>query len=655
LITMGPSGPGTITPTSVSGFTSTGTTLSCHVLILSVLFRRWYTMRALLIHADRFEYESKSPTKVAEELPEGYSKEQSFQEALVVFSTVEPSDEDIAAVAENVSSDVIEVCGKVKAERVVLYPYAHLSPRLAGSELAVAVLKAVEEAIRSKGVEVHRAPFGWYKAFEIRCKGHPLSELSREYTSEKKAGREEVVEKISSSYLILMPDGREIPVDMGDVASLSTLADDHPLKKFILSEEIGGSKGVEPPSIKAMQRLELVDYEEASDRGHFRLYPKGHLVFKLLESWAEQIAVDRIGAMQIDTPIMYDWSQPDIRSQGMSFHERHYTIKTEENREFVLRFAGDFGLFRMMKDATLSYRNLPLRIYEFSKSFRLEQRGELSGLKRLRAFHMPDVHCFDRDIDEGWKEYMHLYRHYSDLADATGVEYAVAFRIIKDFYDKYKQNIVELLRYSDRPALIEVLSEMKHYWAVKHEFNGIDSTGGAVQLSTVQLDVADAERYGIVFVDEDGKKKGCIICHSSIGSIERWVYVLLEEALKQKKPSFPFWLSPTQVRLIPVGESFLPDCESFSKALGARVDIDDTGDSVGKKIRKAEREWINMIIVIGENEKSSGRYPVRLRTGEMKDMTKEQLVDEIRKLSEGYPSARLPLPVMLSKRPVFRG
>jgi threonyl-tRNA synthetase len=612
-------------------------------------------MRALLIHADRFEYESKSPTKMAEELPPDYPKKHSFKEALVVFATIESSDDDVPAIAGNVSADVADVCGKVEAERVVLYPYAHLSSRLAPPALAVSVLKAVEEAIRSKGLEVHRAPFGWYKSFEISCKGHPLSELSRDYTSEKKVTREEVVEKIDRSYLILMPDGREIPVDMDNLESLSVLDDSHPLKKFILAEEIGRSKGVEPPSIKAMQRLELVDYEEASDRGHFRLYPKGHLVFKLLESWAEQIAVDRIGAIQIDTPIMYDWSQPDIRSQGMSFHERHYTLRTEENREFVLRFAGDFGLFRMMKDATLSYRNLPLRIYEFSKSFRLEQRGELTGLKRLRAFHMPDVHCFTKDIQAGWAEYMHLYRNYSDLADATGVEYAVAFRMVKEFYDDYKQNIVELLKYSDRPALIELLSEMKHYWAVKHEFNGVDSTGGAVQLSTVQLDVADAERYGIVYVDEDGKKKGCIICHSSIGSIERWVYVLLEEALKQKKPSFPFWLSPTQVRLIPVSESFLPDCEALAGRLDARVDIDDSDDSVGKKIRNAEREWINMIIVVGEKERSSGQYPVRLRSGEMKVMTMEQLIEEIGRLSEGYPRARLPLPVLLSKRPIFRG
>lgn len=613
-------------------------------------------MRVLLIHSDHFEYEIKEPTKVPERLPPGHAKKQSFEEALVAFSTIESSDDDVSAIAEIATEDLVHVFKEVKAKVLVLYPYAHLSPNLASPQLAIDVLKATEEALASKGVPVHRAPFGWYKGFEIKCKGHPLSELSREFRTELKVTREEVVEKITKDFYVLTPEGKEYPLDLADVESAAFLNEYPSLKKFIVSEEVGGTKGREPPSIKAMQRLELVDYEEASDRGHFRMFPKGHLVFSLLEKWAEQIAVDRIGAIQIDTPILYDWSFPDIRAQGMSFHERHYTLKTDEKREFVLRFAGDFGLFRMMKGATLSYRNLPLRIYEFSKSFRLEQRGELTGLKRLRAFHMPDVHCFTKDIDEGWKEYMLLYKNYADLADATGVEYAIAFRIVKEFYDKYKDNLIELLKYSKRPALIEVLSEMKHYWAVKHEFQGIDSVDGAVQLSTVQLDVADAERYGIVYTDTDGKKKGCIICHSSIGSIERWIYVLLEEALKHDKPALPFWLSPTQIRLIPVGEEFVADCDRMADQLGsARVDVDDMDDKVGKKIRNAEMEWVNMIVVYGDRERSSGMLPVRMRSGEVKNMTLEQLKAEIEGLSKGYPSARLPLPRHLSKRPAFRG
>jgi threonyl-tRNA synthetase len=612
-------------------------------------------MRVLIIHADKFEYEVKDPTKMAEEIPVGAPRMHSFQEPLVVFTTVESSDDNADAIAEVAATDIAEVFSKVEARSVVLYPYAHLSSDLARPDQAIAVLKATEAAISSKGMDVHRSPFGWYKGFEIKCKGHPLSELSREFDAEQKKTREEVVEKIKSDFFILTPDGEEIRLDLKDIDSMKFLDDYPSLKTFIISEEVGRSKGVEPPSIKAMQRLELVDYEEASDRGHFRMYPKGHLIFSLLESWAKEIALDRIGAVQIDTPILYDWSMPDIKSQGMSFHERHYTLKTDEKREFVLRFAGDFGLFRMLKGATISYKNLPLRVYEFSKSFRLEQRGELTGLKRLRAFHMPDVHCFVADIDDGWKEYMLLYKNYGDLADATGVEYAVAFRIVREFYDKYKQNIVELLKYSKKPALIEVLSEMKHYWAVKHEFQGIDSVGGAVQLSTVQLDVEDAERYGIVYTDSEGKKRGCIITHSSIGSIERWMYVLLEEALKHEKPSLPFWLSPTQVRLIPVSQEFIQDCTSLAESIKGRVDIDDTDDKVGKKIRNAEMEWIPMIIVLGEKERASEKIPVRHRSGEVKHMTKVEIGEEIERLTKGYPTARLPLPRMLSKRIVFRG
>ncbi len=612
-------------------------------------------MRVLLIHADTFAYEIKEPTKLAEELPPGHAARHSFKEVLVVFSTVESRDEP-ESIASIAAMDLADVYKKVNAERLVLYPYAHLSPDLASKDLAIEVLKATAEALERQGIEVHRAPFGWYKGFQISCKGHPLSELSREFSAEKAVTREQIVEKIHSDFYVLTPEGKEFPLDMSDIGSATFLDKEPSLKKFIESEEVGGTKGQEPPSIKAMQKLELVDYEEASDRGHFRMFPKGHLVFSLLEKCAESIAVDRIGAIEIDTPILYDWSFPDIKSQGMSFHERHYTLKTEENREFVLRFAGDFGLFRMMKGATLSYRNLPLRVYEFSKSFRLEQRGELTGLKRLRAFHMPDVHCFTKDIDEGWKEYMLLYKNYADLADATGVEYAVAFRIIKEFYDKYKENLVELLRYSKKAALIEVLSEMKHYWAVKHEFQGIDSVGGSVQLSTVQLDVEDAARYGIVYADSEGQKKGCIICHSSIGSIERWIYSLLEEALKHDKPALPFWLAPTQVRLIPVSADFVPECEKLADALSpARVDIDDMDDKVGKKIRNAEMEWINMVIVYGEKERASGTLPVRMRSGEMVNMTLEKLRQEIERLSEGYPSARLPLPRNVSKRPAFRG
>ncbi len=619
-------------------------------------------MKLLLIHADDFSYEAREKTPVAEEISEEM-RAGSFDEVLVAFISVEKRDSrDVETAARMAADEILSVADRVGAERVVVYPYAHLSPDLADPKTAVEVLVGVEKNLVDSGVEVHRSPFGWYKAFSIKCKGHPLSELSREIdvskgeTGGERITREDIVEKIKSRFLVLTPGGEEIELVEGEPLPDHPVFEEFPaLKKFVENDMGLLKEKKEPPSIKAMQRLELVDYEEASDAGHFRFYPKGALMFHLLKDWADHVSRDVMGAVQIETPILYDWSQPDIQSQGKSFHERHYMVYPPEGKkEFVLRFAGDFGLFRLMKDATISYRHLPIRVYEFSKSFRYEKRGELTGLKRLRAFHMPDVHSFSRDLEQGWEEYRDIYRALDDLAKGTGIEYAIAFRVVEEFYQRYRDNLVELLRHSGAPALIEVLSERKHYWVVKHEFQAVDAVGGTCQLCTVQLDVEDAARYGITYVDENGEEKGCIICHTSVGSIERWIYSILEDALKKEKPEFPFWLSPTQVRIIPVGEGFVDDCVSLARSLPGRVDVDDRDATLGKKIREAEREWVNIIVVYGEKERETGKLSVRLRSGEKKTMTVEELADRIKELQGDYPFRPLPLPMLLSKRPQFR-
>lgn len=620
-------------------------------------------MRILCIHADSFSYAVKERTKFAEEIPDDLKKA-SANELLVVFVSMEKQDEDVLeSVAQKAANEIASLADKVKTQTVMLYPYAHLSSELAHPSKAVGGLVILAEALEEKGLVVHRSPFGWYKSFEISCKGHPLSELSREIRVDaedaKSRTREDVVADISSKFLILTQSGEEVPFDPEDKSTLQVLDKFPDLKTFVYAEEVKGGQSKEPPSIKVMQRLEFIDYEEATDSGHFRLYPKGTLIFHLLRDWASIIAIDRLKCLQIETPIMYDWSREDIRGQAQSFHERHYSIETPEKKRFVLRFAGDFGLFRMFSDATLSYRHLPIKVYEFSKSFRFEQRGELSGLKRLRAFHMPDIHAFAKDIPEGWEEFGDIYRAYADFSDGTGIDYTIAFRIEQEFYDKYKQEIVRLLKYSKKPSLIEVLSGRKHYWAVKMEFNGLDSVGGACQLSTDQLDVEDAERYGILYADETGQKKGCIIAHSSIGSIERWIYQILEHALKKEKPVLPLWLAPTQVRIIPVSNDFLEDCEALAKKMNARVDIDDRDLKMGRKIRDGEKEWVNLLVVFGEKEAKSGKLAVRIRTGdkdgEQLEMTVDELNQRIADEIKGYPFRGLPLPVRLSKRPVFRG
>ncbi|MFQ6061273.1 MAG: His/Gly/Thr/Pro-type tRNA ligase C-terminal domain-containing protein, partial [Thermoplasmata archaeon] len=183
----------------------------------------------------------------------------------------------------------------------------------------------------------------------------------------------------------------------------------------------------------------------------------------------------------------------------------------------------------------------------------------------------------------------------------------------------------------------------------------IDSVGGNCQLGTVQLDVEDAERYGITYFDENGEARGCIINHSSIGSIERWIYAILEEALKKEKPELPFWLSPTQIRFIPVREEFLDECVRLAESLNARVDVDDRESTVSKKIRDAEREWINMIVVYGQKEREGDRLPVRMRSGKVRHMTLDEIRETVERELGGRPFRRLTLPMLLSRRITFRG
>jgi len=605
----------------------------------------------LLIHADSLSY--RVTGKAIEQAEPIGQREASFNECLVAFCAVEEVDEADVGSAARAAADAIEdVARRVGSQLIVVYPYAHLSSRLARPSVAVEALKALEAELRGRGLTVHRAPFGWYKAFTLSCKGHPLSELSRA-VEPVQARPVKVEEGRPSKLIVLEPSGEEHELKAEDLDSIKPLKEDPLLRQLALNElGVGGGVGEAPPHVKLMVKLGLVDYEPASDVGHFRFYPKGALLKDLLERLANDLAVRELGALKIETPMIYRLSERAIAEQASRFRERDYRFRVG-GEEFALRFAGDFGLFSMMRGATVSYRHLPLRVYELSKSFRLEQSGECVGLKRLRGFTMPDVHCFCRDLAQGMEEYRRLFEVYTKLAEGMGVGFAVAFRAEESFYRENKQWFLDMLRSIGRPALIELLPERKrkHYWVVKHEYQFIDSVGGNAQLCTVQLDVEDSERYGIYYVDES----------SSMGSIERWIYALLEEAARMMRqgrpPMLPTWLSPTQVRVIPVSSDYLGHALKVADQIeraSIRVDVDDRDESVAKKVRDAETEWIPYIAVVGQREVEGGFITVRVRRDRsVREMKVEELIEAIN--AEIGDKPRLPLyePKLVSLRPRF--
>ncbi|MDG6220258.1 MAG: threonine--tRNA ligase [Candidatus Thermoplasmatota archaeon] len=612
-------------------------------------------MKLLLIHADWFAFEAKQRTKVAEEI-EDELKSDEVKEVLVAFTAVEkPDAENEEGVIANASKEILAVANQVKAERIMVYPYAHLSPNLSSPEVGVRILKGLAEALAKEGWEVHRSPFGWYKGFKISCKGHPLSELSRNIGAEPRESKAiQAEKKLVSTWFILDPQGNLVPAKGYDFGGYTNL------QKFYGYEHAKVRKAPEaPPHIKFMQSHELVDYESASDPGHFRFYPKGKMIKALLEDYVTQRVLE-YGGLEVETPIMYDYEHPSLKKYLERFPARQYTIETPQKRVF-LRFAACFGQFLMAHDATLSYRHLPLRLYEMTHySFRVEQRGELSGLRRLRAFTMPDCHALCADLEQAKEELMTRFKLSKDMQEKIGFkmpdELELAIRITKPFWEENKEYVAKLVKDWGKPALVEMWDDQFFYFLMKYELNFVDSMDKAAALTTDQIDVENAKNYGIKYIDHNGQETSPIILHlSPSGAIERVIYALLERESQKQRPMLPLWLSPTQVRFIPVNESMVPECLELAKRLGCRADVDDRDATLGKKIREAEKEWVPFIVIYGEKEKESGLLAVRVRTtGAQENMTAEELGNRVSVETEGYPKRPLPVQMELSKRAAFR-
>jgi threonyl-tRNA synthetase len=243
-------------------------------------------------------------------------------------------------------------------------------------------------------------------------------------------------------------------------------------------------------------------------------------------------------------------------------------------------------------------------------------------------------------------------------------DYEAAIRFTKDFYEENKDFIVGLVEILGKPVLVEMWKEPFFYFRLKWEFNFVDNQDKAAALSTDQIDFENARRYGITYVDEKGEKRYPLILHCSpSGAIERCVYALLEKAYREqqkgKPPMLPVWLSPTQVRIIPMSDKFLEPCEKMAEMMEARqirVDIDDRPLTLQKRIREAEMEWIPYIIAFGQRETVSEALPVRDRKlGKIRKMKLEELISEIKAVTEGKPFKSLPMPKHVSKRPQFYG
>ncbi len=626
-------------------------------------------MRFLLLHADFIEYQPISKEiQTAEDIPSKSSKK--IDEVIVALVAVEKDDDE--SLIDEVGDELKAYGQMIKCDNLLIYPYAHLSSDLADPSIAQSLLNSIEEKSRNLFQTVNRAPFGWTKSFNIKIKGHPLAEQSKtikkksedpsklksESTGESIALKSEQV--LKSTWYVQTVEGNLVPMDeytFEKNSSFSKLADYELSKKRTVVEV--------PPHVKLMKRLAIADYEPSSDGGNMRYYPKGRLMKSLIETYVSSM-VHEYGGIEVETPVMYDSNHPSIHSYFNRFPARQYSIKSD-NKQLFLRFAACFGQFLMAKDFQLSYKQLPLKLYELTRySFRREKSGELVGLRRLRAFSMPDCHAFCKDIEQAKEEFVKRFELSLRVIEGLGIspndDVDMVIRFTSDFYDQNKEFIKTFAARLKKPIIVEMWKEKFFYFIVKWEFNFVDSLGKAAALSTDQIDVENGERYKIEFVDSDGEKKYPIILHNSpSGAVERVIFALLEKADKNgtagKTPALPLWLSHTQVRIIPVASKHTEFGEKIVDELNKnniRADIDDRELSVGKKIREAESEWIHYILVIGDKEVDGSELVVRERLSKSQyGIALDNLMKKIKQEISDKPYLPLNLPVYLSKRPLI--
>ena len=360
-------------------------------------------MKLLLIHSDSIQWSpEKKALKQAEEVEK---KAVSVKNALVVFSAVEKPDEkgpDI--IVKKALDDILDIFKKVKAKNVVVYPYAHLSSDLASPSMALIILQKLEKSLQEKKIPVKRAPFGWYKSFEIKAKGHPLSELSREITLE--GGRK--VKKKSPTKIVL--DRKGLPSNDHRI-----LGQD--LKIFTFSDEVGAGLPLWMPNGEILKN-------------------------KLMEYMRE--VEERYGYKYVSTPVIAKGRLFEDTGHLPYYKDSMYAPIDIDGEDYYLRPMNCPHHHMIFKQLVKSYRNLPLRLAEPGVTYRKELSGVTYGLIRTLGFAQNDAHVYVTP-EQLKEEFIKVLEMFKEVYKVMGIK-GYWFRLSLPDFKKIQISLLEMQR-----------------------------------------------------------------------------------------------------------------------------------------------------------------------------------------------------------------
>lgn len=350
---------------------------------------------------------------------------------------------------------------------------------------------------------------------------------------------------------------------------------------------------------------------------------KGTILRNIIADYSRQLRKE-IGYSEVQTPQInkadlfkvsghYDKYKDDMFEVHSHYTDEEYYLKPMNCPQHTQIFASKM----------YSYKDMPVRIADFSMLYRDEKPGELSGLTRLRAFSQDDGHCFCR-VDQIKEEFSNILKIIEKAMKRYGMNYYIrlslrnenkkeAYLGDSEVWEKSQEILEEIIK-ENKVEYVRAEGEAAFY-GPKMDLMAKDSLGREWQLSTIQIDFNMPKRFNLEYTAEDGSKQTPVMIHSAIvGSPERFMGVLIEHFTG----AFPVWLAPVQAIILPVSEKHNEFAQKITDELtskGVRTEIDLRNESVGRKIRDAEMQKTPFAIVLGDKEIESNKLSVRIRGG----------------------------------------
>ena len=378
--------------------------------------------------------------------------------------------------------------------------------------------------------------------------------------------------------------------------------------------------------------------------------PKGTVLRSILEDYLKQEQLKR-GYLPVVTPHIARVDLFKMSGHWQKYSEDMFPMMAETEADkaseigFVMKPMNCPFHIQIYKSELRSYRELPMRLAEFGTVYRYEQSGELGGLTRVRGFTVDDSHLFvtPEQLDDEFLKVVDLILSVFRSLQLKNFRARLSFRDPNS--DKYigSDEAWEKAQGAIRRA-VETLG-MDHFEGIgeaafygpKLDFIFSDALDREWQLGTVQVDYNLPERFDLEYVAEDGTRKRPVMIHRApFGSLERLIGILIEEYAGD----FPVWLAPTQIRLLPVGEEFIPYAkEAVSQLLmaGIRAEVDLSGDRLGKLIRNAEKAKIPVMAVVGAKEVEATALSVRTRaSGELGSIALSEVLERLKTANQNH-------------------